>query len=140
MSHDNSNNFRKLIAWQMGKKLVIQIYHITKDFPKDELYGLTSQMRRSSVSVISNIAEGNQKRSKREKARFLNIAQGSLVELDCQLEIALKLKFLLIDNYNKTMELLNKTGYLLTRLIQSEAPEKNPTIRTTRTIPTNPNL
>jgi len=124
MSHDNSNNFRKLIAWQMGKKLVVQIYHITKDFPKDELYGLTSQMRRSSVSVISNIAEGNQKRSKREKTRYLNIAQGSLVELDCQLEIALELKFVQIDNYNKTMELLNKTGYLLTHLIQSETPDK----------------
>lgn len=104
----------------MSKKLIVQIYHTLLHFPKDELYGLTSQMKRASISVASNIAEGNQKRSKKEKIHYLNIAQGSLVELDCQLEIALDLNFMDKDKYRSAMELVDKTGYLLTRLIQSE--------------------
>jgi four helix bundle protein len=120
MAKENSNNFRKLVVWQMSKKLIVQIYHTLLHFPKDELYGLTSQMKRASISVASNIAEGNQKRSKKEKIHYLNIAQGSLVELDCQLEIALDLNFMDKDKYRSAMELVDKTGYLLTRLIQSE--------------------
>ena len=120
MAKENSNNFRKLVVWQMSKKLIVQIYHTLLHFPKDELYGLTSQMKRASISVASNIAEGNQKRSKKEKIHYLNIAQGSLVELDCQLEIALDLNFMDKDKYRNAMELVDKTGYLLTRLIQSE--------------------
>jgi four helix bundle protein len=113
-------NYKKLVVWIKAKELVVQLYRILKKFPKDEIYGLTAQMKRASVSVASNIAEGNQRRSTKEKLRFFNISQGSLVELDCQMNIAFDLEFIGQDDYNAMDELINKSGYLRTRLIQSE--------------------
>jgi len=120
MQNTNSKSYRNLIVWQRAKELVIQIYHITKTFPKEENYILVSQMKRAAISIISNIAEGNQRRSKKDKIRFLNIAQGSLIELGCQLEIALELKFINKIDYEETNKILNRAGYLLTKFIQSE--------------------
>jgi len=120
----NAKNYKNLIVWQKAKKLVLKIYHILKIFPREELYGLTSQMKRASISIASNIVEGNQRAGKKDKIRFLNIAHGSLIELDCQLEIALELNFLTNKDYEEVLELINKTSYLLTRLIQSEINKK----------------
>lgn len=76
-----SRSFRELIVWQKAHQLVLRTYGLTKKYPKEELFGLTSQMRRSAVSVAANIVEGYRKRGKADKARFLNISEGSLDEL-----------------------------------------------------------
>lgn len=81
------HSFTDLIAWRESHKLVIMIYRITKKFPREEIFGLVSQMRRAAVSVSSNIAEGFCRRSKSDKNHFYNIAQSSNVELQNQLII-----------------------------------------------------
>lgn len=81
-------NFRNLLIWQKSMILVTGIYQATKTFPKEELFGLTSQIRRCAVSIPSNIAEGVGRESNPELLRFLNIAIGSLFELQTQIEIA----------------------------------------------------
>jgi four helix bundle protein len=85
---------KKLDVWRESVALATHIYQITEKFPKSEIYGLTSQMRRAAVSISSNIAEGSVRASSKEFAQFLSIAGGSLSELDTQLEIAHNLLFL----------------------------------------------
>lgn len=75
-----AKTFKDLIVWQKAHEFVLEVYDYTKNFPKSELYGLTSQFRRAAVSIAANIAEGFKKRGKRDKARFLNISQGLLEE------------------------------------------------------------
>ena len=75
-----AKDFEDLIVWQKAHKVVLSIYRFTSTFPKSEIYGLTSQLKRSAVSIPANIAEGFKKRSKLDKARYYNIAQGSLEE------------------------------------------------------------
>jgi len=87
-------SFRDLIVWQKSVDMVTTVYECTKSFPKDELYGIVSQIRRSAVSVPSNIAEGYGRRSTQDYIRFLQIALGSLYELQTQLIISMNLKFL----------------------------------------------
>jgi len=82
--------FKSLIVWRKSMVLADVIFHLTKRFPKDELYGLTSQMRRASVSIPSNIAEGSRRLSKKDYSQFLRIASGSAVELETQLLLASK--------------------------------------------------
>jgi four helix bundle protein len=86
-------NFKKLKVWQQGFQIAINTYKLTKDFPSDEKYGLTSQVNRASISISSNIAEGSSRRSEKDYHRFLEIALGSCFELESQLLIASKLKF-----------------------------------------------
>ncbi len=95
---------KKLRAWQLGMEITVDIYRITKKFPSEEKFGLTSQMRRSAVSIPSNISEGAARNSEKEFLKFLYIALGSLSELDTQVEIARQLKF--IDQ--ATVEILDK--------------------------------
>ncbi|WP_068474376.1 four helix bundle protein [Saccharicrinis aurantiacus] len=90
------NNFRELIVWQKSMVLVEDIYSVTSTFPSQEIYGLTSQVRRSAISVPSNIAEGFGRNQTRDYIRFLQISSGSLYELETQLEIAFRLGY--IDN------------------------------------------
>lgn len=85
---------KKLIAWQKGMDLVVLIYDLSKRFPKEETYGLTSQLRRAAVSVPSNISEGAAGRSTEQFKNFLSIAIGSLNEISTQLEIALRVGYL----------------------------------------------
>ncbi len=85
------NNYRDLLVWKQGIELVKLIYKITREFPKEELYGLTSQIRRCAVSIPSNIAEGHARDSLKEYIQFLSIAAGSLAELQTQLVIAKEL-------------------------------------------------
>ena len=85
---------KDLDVWKNSIELVTEIYNITRDFPKDEIYGLTSQIKRSSVSVPSNIAEGAARKNEKEFIYFLFISRGSLAELETQITIALNLKYL----------------------------------------------
>lgn len=88
------DNHKDLKVWQESKNLVVEIYQITKHFPKEELYALTSQMKRSAISIPSNIAEGAGRKGKAEYCRFLYIALGSASELETQIEIAYRLNFI----------------------------------------------
>ena len=75
-----ARNFQDLIVWQKAHQFVLSVYRLSKSFPREELYGLTSQFRRAAISVPANIAEGFMKRGKADKVRFMNIAEGSLEE------------------------------------------------------------
>ena len=86
-------SYRDLKVWQLGVDIALEVYRITGDFPKSEQYGLTSQLRRAAVSIASNIAEGHARKTQKELHRFLNIAKGSLAELETQLIIARELGF-----------------------------------------------
>jgi four helix bundle protein len=95
-----SETFRDLIAWRKAKDLALDVYGCTREFPKSEIYGLASQMRRAAVSVPSNIAEGKGRNSPRELTQFLYLARGSLLELETQLEIAHDLGYIESSNSN----------------------------------------
>ncbi|MEQ8243153.1 four helix bundle protein [Fulvivirga sp.] len=95
------NNYKNLKVWQDAVSLAVNIYKTTNQFPKEELYGLTSQIRRSAVSIASNIAEGSGRNSKKEFNQFLGIAHGSSFELDTQLIIASEVGFLNQEEYLK---------------------------------------
>ena len=111
--------FRDLEVWQEAMNLVIQIYKITKIFPKEEMFCLTNQMRRAAISIPSNIAEGNSRKHTKEYLNFLSIAEGSLAELRTQIEIAYRLEYLNEAALNQIYENLNKIGRMMTRLIQA---------------------
>ncbi len=98
------STFRNLIIWQKSMELVTNIYSETKSFPKEELYGLTSQIRRASVSIPSNIAEGYGREGRNDYLRFLNIAVSSLFELQTQLEIAKNLSYINKNNFDILFE------------------------------------
>ena len=102
-------SYRDLIAWRKAMDLVTDIYLVTKAFPRDEQYGLTSQLRRAAVSVPSNIAEGQARFSRKEFHHFLSHARGSLVEIETQVTIAQNLGYL---GPNQTRPLLDKTSEL----------------------------
>lgn len=97
-------SFQDLEAWKNGHELVIMIYNVTKNFPKDELFGLTNQIRRASVSITSNIAEGFSRISYKEKIQFYSISIGSLTEVQSQLLIARDLNYLNQEMFNKIQE------------------------------------
>jgi four helix bundle protein len=88
-----AQTFRDLIVWQKAHEFVLCVYETTKTFPQNELYGLTSQMRRAVVSIPANIAEGFKKRGRADKARFLNIAQGSIEECRYYLILSMDLRY-----------------------------------------------
>ncbi len=107
----------ELRTWQEAISLVTDVYKITENFPKHELYSLTSQMRRAAVSIPSNIAEGAARTSNREFLNFLSIARGSLSELETQIVISKELGY--IKNENSLMEKINEVFALLGGLIRS---------------------
>jgi len=114
-----SCSYRELVVWQKARQLIFHVYLATKDFPKNEVYGLTAQLRRAAVSVASNIAEGQGRLTSGEFLHFLGQARGSLLELDTQLIIALDLNYLTLD-YQKEIEVeLRRVLGLLNRLIDS---------------------
>lgn len=114
------NSFRQLVVWQKGKELTLLVYKITKEFPVEERFAMVSQMRRAAYSFLANIAEGNSKKSYKDRCNFFNIAQGSLTELDCFAEIAYELKYISDQDYKKLLEYINKNGYLLNQFIKSQ--------------------
>lgn len=96
--NERINTFRDLIAWQKAKALAVEVYRVTRSFPADERYGLTSQIRRATVSVSANIAEGYGRGTTSDFLRFLRIARGSLAEVDTLTEIASELTLIAPDN------------------------------------------
>ena len=112
------NDTDKLIVWQKSHELTLKIYEITKNFPKEELFGLTSQIRRAVVSVPSNIVEGKARGSVKEYKRFLLMARGSLEEVKYQLLLAKDLKYIDEQTYNDVLNLTKNTGRLLSGLIK----------------------
>ena len=99
---------KDLDIWKLAIELVLKIYKETKNFPKDEMYGLTSQLRRASVSGASNIAEGAARQSKEEFIRFVYYSLGSLSEIETQLIIANKIGYIKNDDYAKDIEILRR--------------------------------
>jgi len=112
------SGFKQPKVWQVGMDLVIKVYKITESFPKSEMYGLISQLRRCSVSIPSNIAEGSSRNNPKEFAQFLYIAQGSLSELDTQFTIAQLLGY--IQDFNDIEELIRQIRSMLTGLIKAQ--------------------
>jgi four helix bundle protein len=86
--------YKDLVVWQKSSDLVLEIYKVLAEFPVDERYGITSQIKRSAISIPSNIAEGSIRRSKKEFIRFINISSGSAAELQTQLYLSMNLGFL----------------------------------------------
>jgi four helix bundle protein len=103
MAGDVIRSYRDLRVWQRGIELVESIYVITQSFPKQEIYGITSQMRRAAVSIPANIAEGHSREHTKEFRNFLSIAQGSISELETELEIATRLGYLTADQFSRLM-------------------------------------
>ena len=112
-------NHKNLEVWKVSMQLVKETYITTKPFPKEELFGIVSQMRRAAVSITSNISEGAARKSKIERKRFYEIARASLVELDTQFEISLELNYLKNEEISNVDKLLNHTFALLSNLIKS---------------------
>jgi four helix bundle protein len=98
-----SYSYRDLIAWQKAKELAVEVYLATKNFPTNEMYGLTSQMRRAAVSVPSNIAEGQGRATSGEFVQFLGHARGSLLELETQVAISRELGLLSQESHSSLM-------------------------------------
>lgn len=107
------DNFRNLIVWKRAVELATDVYQKTINFPKYELYGITSQIRRAAVSISSNIAEGAGRRSNKEFANFLGISYGSACELETQLLIAKNLKYLKGDDFDTLFNDLNEIQKML---------------------------
>jgi four helix bundle protein len=112
-------SFKELKIWQKGIEIVKDTYALTKDFPKEELYGLTSQMRRSAISIPSNIAEGFKRYHRKEYGQFLHIALGSAAELETQLIIAKELGFVTKDPdlFNGILEKLDHICRMISSLL-----------------------
>jgi len=111
-------SFRDLIAWQRAMQLVTDIYRISNNFPRSEIYGLTSQIRRAAVSVASNIAEGRGRLSVMEFRHFLALAQGSIYELQTQLIVAKSLSLASKEDLERAEALSTEVSKMLTALIQ----------------------
>ena len=111
-----SGSYKDLIVWQKSIVLVREIYELTKTFPNEEKFGLVSQMRRAAVSVPSNIAEGQARRTTPDFVRFVSNAEGSLAELDTQLIIALQLGFCNEARSEKCFDLIEENKKMLNAL------------------------
>lgn len=118
---ERTKHYQDLLVWQKAIELTEHIYIATKVFPKEEVYGLTSQMRRSAVSIASNIAEGQARNSTQQFITFSSYSKGSTAELDTQLIIAYKLKFLSPDEFNSIKNSLNEVSKMLSGLIKAIA-------------------
>lgn len=114
--------YKDLIVWQKAIKLVLEIYKITEKFPKEEIFGITSQIRRASVSIPSNIAEGKMRGGNIEFRRFLTIAFGSGAELETQILICKKLPKTCNLDYNKVDSSLEEVMKMLNKLISGLEP------------------
>ena len=121
--HMKTFSFEKLIAWQKARELASEIYKITKLFPKDEVFGLTSQMRRCAVSIASNLAEGSGRNSMKNKARFTEIAFGSALELLNQLILSFDFKFFEEQKYIEIREKITEVTVLINGLYKSQLPK-----------------
>jgi len=124
-SEINAYPYKRLKVWQKSIQLVVEVYRETSNFPEHEKYGLVSQMRRCAVSIPSNIAEGHGRTSDKELLRFLDIAKGSIYELDTQVEISKRLKYLTSEKFNLLSTGLDEVSRMLTGLKQFKSHNSN---------------
>lgn len=113
------SSYKDLIAWQKGMELVSAIYDATDGFPSHKQFGLVSQLRRAAVSVPSNIAEGKAHFSNRDFVRFLRLARGSLAEIETQVLIAQRRKYVSTETTNELTQKVDELGRILSGLINS---------------------
>jgi len=105
-------------VWKVAMELVEEIYRLTKGFPKEEMYGLSSQLRRAAVSIPSNIAEGAARQTRKEYIQFLYYAQGSMSELETQLDLSNRLSYLTAESLTKIEDIRERVGKMLYGLIR----------------------
>lgn len=120
MSSD-TKSYKDLLVWQKGLVLVSSIYHLSRGFPQDERFGLVAQMRRAAVSVPSNIAEGQSRRTRGEFIQFISHSEGSLAELETQILIAIDLKFCTKEEATRTLAQVEELQKMLNGLRQKLA-------------------
>lgn len=125
MSYSRIQSFKDLIVWQKAMVLVEKVYQIVRMFPDVERYGLCDQLRRASVSIPSNIAEGKQRNSRKEFAHFLGIAHGSIAEVITQIELARRLHYCNQKDYESAMFLLNDISKMNNGLLRSLKSKPN---------------
>jgi four helix bundle protein len=114
-----SGTYSDLEVWRASMDLVVRVYEITRGFPKEEVYGLTSQLRRAAVSVASNIAEGKGRSSDKELVQFLNHSRGSLFEIETQIAIARRLNYIRAEPCDAILLQVSRVGQLLNGLIRA---------------------
>ncbi|WP_396195079.1 four helix bundle protein [Flavobacterium sp.] len=113
-------SYKDLLIWQKGFQIVISTYKLTKDFPQEELYALTNQIKRASVSIPSNIAEGYGRNTDKSFGHFIDISRGSLYELETQLLIAKELEFIQdLDMFNHVISLINEESKMINAFYNS---------------------
>jgi four helix bundle protein len=111
-------NYRNIKAWQKADELVMEIYDATRSFPQEELYGLTSQMRRAAISVAANIAEGTGRNTEKDYLRFLYQARGSLTEVEYYIQLSAKLGYLSNGDFDVLRETRDEAGRVMQGLIR----------------------
>lgn len=112
-------SYRDLLVWQKAMSLVTEVYKATRLFPKEEVYGLTSQIRRAAISIPSNIAEGQGRQSRKEFLQFLAVARGSLLELETQILLAQNLGYMAADQVKQVTDATAELGKMLNGLMNS---------------------
>ena len=120
------NSFRELRVWQAGMDLVESVYVITRSFPKEETYALARQLQRAAVSIPSNIAEGHTREHLKEYLHHISMAQASLAEVETQLEIAARLKYITTEQLHKLLEKTISLGKQLYALRNSLSRKRSP--------------
>jgi four helix bundle protein len=113
-------SFEKLLVWQKSKTITVNIYKLTSTFPKEELFGISNQMRRSSVSIVSNVAQGSGRQNAKEKARYTEIAYSSALELLSQLIISLDLEYIDQESYLGIRTQIEEITFMLDALRKSQ--------------------
>lgn len=116
---DKIQSFKDLLTWQEAQDLAVTVYAVTRCFPDEEKFGLTNQLRRAAVSVGSNIAEGFSRQSYKEKLQFYHIAKGSLTEVESQIDLAYRIKYLSHEDFTLLDNKLHIIGKLLTALTRN---------------------
>ena len=119
MREKETKGYHKLLVWQRAKELVLLVYKHTEDFPKSEEFGLKGQLRRAAVSVALTIVEGYRRQTTKDYLHFLNIAEGSIIEVEAALEICYELAFLSRIAYEELEEKRREAHFLFFRLIKS---------------------
>jgi four helix bundle protein len=121
-----SRNYTDLLAWQKAMDLIESVYKVAKEFPKEELFGLTSQLRRAAISIPSNIAEGQGRNSRGDFRRYLSIAHGSIRELETHIHIATRLGYIGEPQRQAMLSQCGEVGRLVRGLSNSLAKESDP--------------
>jgi four helix bundle protein len=112
------NSYKDLLIWQKGVQLSREVYLLTEKFPREEMYGLTSQMRRAAISIPSNIAEGRNRGTRKDFVQFLRISSGSLAELNTQIEIAKQLPKTQFHSYVEIEKLVGEISKMISSMIK----------------------